>query len=187
MPGRTKAGSAASRRGHASTAATAAPLALPKRIEAAAENGKVDVVQTWLAGAGRADATCVHRGVSGCTLLLIAAEHGHKEIVELLLKRGAEADARDGEDCTALMAAAAHGHEQVAEMLLRHGAGIHLQDSAGITALMMAAANGHEQVAEMLLRHGAEINFQNSWRHRAAGRRFPQPSRRGAPLVAGGR
>ena len=78
MPGRTKAGSAASRRGHLSTAATAAPLSLPKRIEAAAESGKVGVVQTWLAGDGLVDATCVHRGVSGCTLLLIAAGHGHK-------------------------------------------------------------------------------------------------------------
>ena len=133
MPGRTKAGSAGSRRGHASTAATAAPLALPKRIEAAAENGKVGVVQTWLAGDGRVDATCVHRGVSGCTLLLIAAEHGHKEIVELLLMRGAEADARDSEGCTALMVAAAKGHERVAEMLLRHGAGINLQNSLGGT------------------------------------------------------
>ena len=95
MPGRTKAGSAASRRGHASTAATAAPLSLPKRIEAAAENGKVSMVQTWLAGDGLVDATCVHRNVSGCTLLLIAAEHGHKQLVEVVLERGAEADARD--------------------------------------------------------------------------------------------
>ena len=61
MPGRTKAGSAASQRGHASAAATATPLALPKGIKAAAENGKVDVVQTWLSGAGRVDATCVRR------------------------------------------------------------------------------------------------------------------------------
>ena len=135
MPGRTKAGSAASRRGHASTAATAAALSLPKRVEAAAENGKVGVVQTWLAGDGRVDATCVHSGVSGCTLLLIAAEHGHKEIVELLLKRDAEADARDSGGGTALMVAAAKGHERVAEMLLRHGAGINLQNSLGGTAL----------------------------------------------------
>ena len=43
MPGRPKAGSAASRRGHASTAPQAAPLALPKKIEAAAEDGKAGV------------------------------------------------------------------------------------------------------------------------------------------------
>ena len=41
-------GSAASRRGLASTASQAAPLALPKKIQAAAADGKVGVVQTWL-------------------------------------------------------------------------------------------------------------------------------------------
>ena len=120
-------------------------------------------MQTWLVGDGRVDATCVHRGVSGCTLLLIAAEHGHTQLVEVVLKHGAEADARDGGDSTALMAAALSGYEQVAEMLLRHGARINLQDRKhGVTALMAAAANGHERVAEMLLRHGAGINLQNS-------------------------
>ena len=79
MPGQRKAGSAASRRGRASTAPQAAPLALPKKIQAAAEDGKAGVVQTWLAGDGRADATCVRGGVSGCTLLTIAASKGHTQ------------------------------------------------------------------------------------------------------------
>ena len=167
MPGRTKAGSAASRRGHASTAATAAPLALPKRIAAAAENGKVGVVQTWLAGDGRVDATCVHRGVSGCTLLLIAAEHGHTQLVEVVLKHGAEADARDSGDSTALMAAALSGYEQVAEMLLRHGAGINLQNSLCGTAhttsaryRVLAAFYGHPAVVLRLLRAGADMKLR---------------------------
>ena len=69
MPGRPKSGSAASRRGHASTAPQAAPLALPKNIQAAAEDGKAGVVQTWLARDGRVDATCVRNEVSGWTLL----------------------------------------------------------------------------------------------------------------------
>ncbi len=93
MPGRPKSSSAASRRGHASTAPQAAPLALPKKIQAAAADGKAGVVQTWLAGDGRVDATCVHRGVSGFTL--IAAGHGHKQLVEVLLKRGAKPDAQN--------------------------------------------------------------------------------------------
>ena len=97
MPGRTKVGSAgtASRRGCASTASQAAPLALPKKIQAAAVDGKAGVVQTWLAGDGRVDATCVRGGVSGCTLLLIAATKGHKQLVEVLLKRGAKPDAQN--------------------------------------------------------------------------------------------
>ena len=53
MPGRTAAGKG---RGRASTAAIA-PDALPKTIQAAAADGKVGVVQTWLVGDGRVDAT----------------------------------------------------------------------------------------------------------------------------------
>ena len=57
----------------------------------------------------------------------------------MLLKRSAEADARDSKGSTALMAAAANGHERVAEMLLRHGAEINLQYNTGVTALMFTA------------------------------------------------
>ena len=46
-----KAGSA-SRRGHASTASQALPLALPKKIETAAADGKVGVVRRGSAGMG---------------------------------------------------------------------------------------------------------------------------------------
>ena len=142
MPGRQKSGSAASRRGHASTAPQAAPLALPKKIQAAAENGKAGVVQTWLTGDGRVDATCVRGGVSGCTLLLIAAGHGHKQLVELLMKRGAKVNAQNSYGGTALIAAALSGYVQVVETLLQHGAEIGLQDRSTSTALMFAAIQG---------------------------------------------
>ena len=94
MPGRPKADSAASRRGHASTTPQAAPLALPKKIQAAAADGKAGVVQTWLTGDGRADATCVHRdGLSGWTLLLIAAGPTvTNSWSKVLLKRGREGE-----------------------------------------------------------------------------------------------
>ena len=64
---------------------------------------------------------CVNRGVSGCTLLLIAAGHGHKQLLEVMLKCGAKLDAQNSVGLTALMAAAVKGHVQVIETLLRHG------------------------------------------------------------------
>ena len=142
MPGRNGAGKGRER---ASTAPQAALLALPKKIQAAAVDGKLGVVQTWLAGDGRADATCVHRGMSGCTLLAIAATEGHKQLVEELLKRGAKPDAQNSVGVTALMSAAANGRVQVAETLLQHGAEINLQDSVGCTTLMLAADQGCER------------------------------------------
>ena len=128
MPGRSKAGSAG-------TASQAASLALPKKIETAAANGKAGVVQTWLVGDGQVDATCVRRGVSGCTLLLIAAGHGHKQLVEVLLKRGAKVTAQNR----------------------RHGA-MQERTSAKVSA---AAVSGKVQVVETLLMHGADRHHKN--------------------------
>ena len=68
---------------------------LPIKIAKAAEHGKVGVVQMWLSGDGLVDATCVRGGVSGWTLLAIAATEGHKQLVEVLLKRGAKPDAQN--------------------------------------------------------------------------------------------
>ena len=134
---------------------------LPIKIAKAAEHGKVGVVQTWLSGDGLVDATCVRSGVGGCTLLLIAAGRGHKQLIELLLKRGAEVNARDSEGNQALMAAAQEGHEQVADSLLRYGAAIELRNKYGRTALMAAARFGRENVVYAFLQHGAEVDLQD--------------------------
>ena len=53
------------------------------------------VVQTWLAGDKLVDATCERGGWSGWTLLMLAAANGHKQLVELLLSRGAKVDAQN--------------------------------------------------------------------------------------------
>jgi len=156
MPGRPKAGSAASRRGRASKASQAASLALPKKIQAAAEDGKAGVVQTWLTGDGLLDATCVRGGASGWTLLLIAAANGHKQLVELLLKRGAKPDAQDSIGTTALMAAANNGHVRVVEALLEHGAEVNQRTKNGRTALMAASFFNHPAAVLVLLRAGRE-------------------------------
>ena len=165
MPGRPKV---ASRRGRASTAAGSTPLSLSKKIQAAALTGKVGAVRTWLGAGGRLDATCERGGWSGCTVLLLASSHGHTQLVELLLKRGAEVDARDSGGHTALMAAARWGHNvHLVETLLRRSVSVDLQCEAGFTALICAASGGREQVANALLQHGAEVDLQTNEGHTA--------------------
>ena len=117
---------------------------------------------TWLAGDGRVDATCVHRGVSGCTLLLVAASNGHKQLVEVLLKRGAKLAAQNSYGVTALMLAANQGREQVVELLLQHGAEVDLQDGDGDAALTSAAIEGHPAVVLQLLRAGADMALRTA-------------------------
>merc|ERR1711938_85134 len=51
-------------------------------VVAAAERGEEEAVLAWLEGGGRADATYEQGGVSGLTLLMLAANHGHERVVE---------------------------------------------------------------------------------------------------------
>ena len=56
------------------------------------------------------------------TPLMIAAENGHVEVAEELLRRGATVDQKDASGCTALMFAAQSCQPRVAELLIEHGA-----------------------------------------------------------------
>ncbi|CCC08172.1 unnamed protein product [Sordaria macrospora k-hell] len=95
--------------------------------------------------------------------LYIAAQNGHAQACEALLRWGADANAvvkllldtgnRDGR--TALYIAAQNGHEAVVKLLLDTGkvdAGA--KDENGRTALHMAAKHGHEEIIKLLLDTG---------------------------------
>ena len=98
----------------------------------------------------------------GCTALHRAAEHGHKNVAELLLANKAEVDAKDNFGVTALSLAAMNGHKDVAEMLLAHGAQVHFKSTDGATALHMAAAWGQKATVELLLANKAEVNAKDN-------------------------
>lgn len=51
-----------------------------------------------------------------------AAQHGDKDVVDLLIEAGAEADRADENAMTALMYASRAGHKEVADALARAGA-----------------------------------------------------------------
>ncbi|HEY0550945.1 MAG TPA: ankyrin repeat domain-containing protein, partial [Verrucomicrobiae bacterium] len=79
--------------------------------------------------------------------------------VKALLKRGADANARERRGQTALMWAAAEGHAEVVEMLIKAGADIRatLPDS-GFTPFFFAARNGRTDVVRALLKAGIGVN-----------------------------
>jgi len=99
------------------------------------------------------------------TALHIAAVHGHKEVVEVLLRAHAAVDAEDNLLFTPLHGAAHGGHEKVAEVLLRAHAAVDAKGSRGVTPLHVAAENGHKDVAELLLRADARVDavFWYGW------------------------
>jgi len=95
------------------------------------------------------------RNRHGLTPLFGAALNGHREIVELLLARGATVNVRNPDGTTPIHYASQKGHFPVVRLLLDHGADSNSNNKDGFTPLHEAAAFGHHEIAELLLAHGA--------------------------------
>ena len=94
----------------------------------------------------------------------VAAENGHRDVVEPLLRQGgADLDAKDELGWTALHHAVSKGHLEVAKLLLDRGADVDLADKKGRAPLSFAAANGHLDVAKLLLDRGADVDVRDEW------------------------
>ena len=116
-----------------------APLKSPMR------GGRVTRVATLIAWVLRYDKELIN-----------AASLGQKMVVQRLLEKGADVNAkRDG--LTALQWAARFGYEAVVRLLLEKGADINEKGNGG-TALVLAAWKGHWAVVRLLLENGADID-----------------------------
>src|SRR5579864_1193071 len=81
----------------------------------------------------------------GRTLLIEAADHGRKKIVDLLLASKANPDEVDNDGRTALMYVVVNDTEELLEirrLLLQNKADVNIQDKYGNTALIHAARAG---------------------------------------------
>jgi ankyrin repeat protein len=85
-----------------------------------------------------------------------AAYYNKKEMVELLLERGALIDAQDNGGWTALMQAADNGNQEILEVLLSHGASIHPVNCMGKSALVLAEDKGHTKAIQLLKKSHAK-------------------------------
>jgi ankyrin repeat protein len=131
-------------------------------------------------------------GYEDGTALMFACEHGHNDIVSMLLKYGASVDLGDEEGTTALMYACEHGHNDIVSMLLKCGASVDMQNDYyweknvdrkdrrswakmyrrwynpgyGETALMIATEHSHVEIVNLLLDYGANIDLQDMLKER---------------------
>ena len=81
-----------------------------------------------------------------------AAFHGHISVVELLLSKGVDIEARNTINrYTALLAAASQGHEPTVRCLLKARANVNARSVKGFTALQKAAAFASEGLFGILL------------------------------------
>src|SRR5208282_3722708 len=100
----------------------------------------------------------------GWTPLHLAAFFAQPSVVEALLPRGAnvEARARNGTTNTPLHAGAAGRNLDVVRALVEHGADVNARQEGGFTALHSAALNGDLEIARLLISHGADVQARAS-------------------------
>ncbi|CAC5412658.1 unnamed protein product [Mytilus coruscus] len=93
----------------------------------------------------------VNRGThNGQSPILIACEHSHTEIVNMLLVRGADCNKCGMSGQTPVMKACEHGHTKIVKLLLDRGADFHKCDEDDISPLMKACQNGCTEIVKML-------------------------------------
>ena len=89
--------------------------------------------------------------------LHVSSRQGHVEIARVLLKHGADTEARDDSDFSPLERVTHHGPAELAQVLLEHGADVNAQDEGRCTPLYWASVAGCLAVVQVLLSHGADV------------------------------
>lgn len=86
---------------------------------------------------------------------------GNFEMVERMIRNGAEVEATDDEGRTALMWATSGRDKEIVEMLIKEGADVNATTDDGWTALMYAALVGWNDITKVLINNGAKVNVAN--------------------------
>ncbi|KAK0399896.1 hypothetical protein QR680_003264 [Steinernema hermaphroditum] len=87
------------------------------------------------------------------TALTIAADKGHYQFVDLLIRHGANINARNKKGCSAVWLACNGGHLETLKTLVVHKADVDLQDARKTSPLMTAFRKGHLKIIRYLVKH----------------------------------
>ena len=129
--------------------------------------GHVECVATVLRHAGQDKA--VHQALlrehngNNFTALHLAALHGQRRVVQLLLRERAEVDSPNAQGETPLHVSSKNGHAQAVCALLASGASVNQTDQKGLTALHHCCATpGGKDVADALMEIKADVNLRDN-------------------------
>ena len=129
--------------------------------------GHVECVATVLRHAGQDKA--LHQALlrqhngANFTALHLAALHGQRRVVQLLLRERAEVDSANDFGETPLHVSSKKGHAQAVCALLASGASVNQTDQRGLTALHHCCATpGGKDVADALMEVKADVNLRDN-------------------------
>ena len=94
---------------------------------------------------------------------MLASQNGMLQIIQIVLKGGADPDVQEESGWTVLMFASENDHSEVIQILLKER---NIEKENGWTTLTSANMNGHSEAVEILLEGCADINIQratHSW------------------------
>jgi len=98
----------------------------------------------------------------GYTALDLAVIHNLVEVVEVLLKNGADPNIKDKNGYTPLHRAVIKSSPVLAKLLLKYGADPNIRDVYGYTPLQRAVIQQSPELVEVLLKGGADPNLKDA-------------------------
>jgi ankyrin repeat protein len=91
---------------------------------------------------------------------------GHKKMVELLVSKGADVNAKAASGATPLFFAVLRDQKDDAQILIEHGADVNIPDAYGDTILDCALHLQYGSMIQLLVDHGADVNAVDQSGHR---------------------
>ena len=98
----------------------------------------------------------------GWTALMGASMNGRLDIVENLIKQGADVNIKNSNRETALILASRCGYLEIVKCLIENKADIDVQDELGATALIWASGGRYLEIVKYLIENGADVNIKNN-------------------------
>src|SRR4051812_27742817 len=99
----------------------------------------------------------------GTTALMWAAHHDQLDLVQALIKAGANVKLKNQFGASAISEAAIIGSAPIIDVLIKAGADPNFKNPEGETPLMEAARSGKVDAAKRLLDAGADVNAKEGW------------------------
>ncbi|XP_068167208.1 histone-lysine N-methyltransferase EHMT1a isoform X2 [Antennarius striatus] len=127
-------------------------------LHLAAKLGHYDIVHHLLSKASK---YINSQDDGGWTPITWAIEYKHREVVRLLLARGADVNLRDKEENVCLHWAALSGCDDIAQALLEANCDLNAVNIHGDSPLHVAARENHLECVMLFLSHGADVNQTN--------------------------